>query len=62
MNPTTPQEELRPSCTVMLPRVHYPREPIAPQDCRLGPRCLVCSWRREGLIPPASPRAEARTS
>ena len=26
------------------------REPIPPEKC-LVPRCLVCAWRRAGLIP-----------
>lgn len=53
MNPNTPQGEIRPIHAV----IPYRREPIAPEDCRLGPSCLVCQWRRTGLIPPVSPHA-----
>ncbi|OZC02396.1 hypothetical protein [Rubricoccus marinus] len=26
------------------------REVIPPEACRLGPDCVVCRWRREGLL------------
>ena len=28
------------------------REVIPPERCLLGPDCLVCRWRREGLLDP----------
>ena len=61
-----PQGELRPPATAPprppapLPPVRYRREPIPPEACRLGPRCLVCLWRRAGLIPPARGHGRAR--
>ncbi|PAP75091.1 hypothetical protein [Rubrivirga marina] len=55
-----PQAEVRPADTpparptVPLLRLRgRERRAIAPEACLLGPRCLVCRWRREGLIPPA---------
>lgn len=51
---TDPLGEVRPIRGAPIPHVHFRREPIPPEACRLGPRCLVCRWRREGLIPPAS--------
>lgn len=35
------------------------REPVPPERCLLGPRCLVCQWRRAGLLDPPADPAEA---
>lgn len=63
MQLSTPQGEICPANTVgdpttvdyasplLLTRLRqYDREPIPPELCRLGPDCLVCRWRREGLL------------
>ena len=62
MNITPPQGEVRPHATfdspfsgptVPLLRLRQRgREPISPEACLLGPRCLVCRWRRAGLLDP----------
>lgn len=33
-----------------LRRLRSRHEPIQPEDCLVGPRCLVCMWRRQGLL------------
>lgn len=59
MTPSTPQGEIRPVRTVRddeypvvpllrLRRRH--RDVIPPERCLLGPDCLVCQWRRDGLL------------
>lgn len=50
-----PQDELRPSVPSSVPLLRLrraDREPIPPDRCLVGEDCLVCRWRREGLIPP----------
>lgn len=78
MNHPYTQGEVRPSDAVGSPPAvdvsvpllrlrGYRREPVLPEDCLLGPSCLVCRWRRAGLLevrlfdPPtdARDRAEA---
>ena len=68
MTPSTPQAELRPADTpvdtpvddryaVPLLRLRrHDREPVPPEACLVGPRCLVCRWRREGLLDPTAER------
>ena len=58
MNPLPPRAELRPADTPVDDRFTVPllrlrrrdREPIPPEACLVGERCLVCRWRREGLL------------
>ena len=60
----TPQDDRRPILTpasgppdlgplgssLPLLSLRGERHVIPPDDCRLGPRCLVCVWRRAGLL------------
>ncbi|PAP76366.1 hypothetical protein BSZ37_07870 [Rubrivirga marina] len=39
-----------PSVVPLLRLRGHDREPVPPEACLLGPRCLVCRWRREGLL------------
>ncbi|PAP77250.1 hypothetical protein [Rubrivirga marina] len=60
MTHSPPRDEVRPADPVADPfsgpavpllRLRRPgREAIPPEACLLGPRCLVCRWRREGLL------------
>lgn len=70
MNHSPLRGEARPIDTVAPPGSTVPllrlrrqgREPIPPERCLLGPGCLVCRWRREGLLDPpadAADRADA---
>ncbi len=43
-----------PSVVPLLRLRDRDRRAIPPEACLLGPRCLVCRWRREGLVPPAA--------
>ena len=59
------QGELRLSETVppaILRLRRSERELTPPEVCRLGPECLVCRWRREGLIPAAGIRPSASSA
>jgi len=55
MHTTPPRDEECPTDTV-YPAIPFlrlrrrEREPISPEHCLLGPDCLVCRWRREGLL------------
>ena len=51
----SPRDEVRPidpvEPTIPLLRLRQrDREPIPPERCLLGPDCLVCQWRRAGLL------------
>lgn len=74
MNTTPTQGEIRPSVTtgdpfanpyaepftVPLLRLRgYDRPVIEPEDCRV-PGCLVCQWRRAGLLDPPGPTGVVR--
>ena len=57
MHSTPPRGEVRPTDTVdyassvpLLRLRRQGREPIPPERCLLGPDCLVCRWRRAGLL------------
>ena len=67
MNTTPTQGEVRPSVTsddalaepfvVPLLRLRgHDRQVILPEDCRV-PDCLVCAWRRAGLLDHPTPRS-----
>ena len=60
-HPPRPPSEVRPTGPVggppdvtppvpLLRLRRHGREPIPPERCLLGPDCLVCRWRREGLL------------
>ena len=60
-NPADPVAvDLVPSDGLPLVRLRRPRRaPILPEQCRLGPECLVCRWRRAGLLDRPRRRGEA---
>ena len=57
MSQSPPRGEVRPIDAVdfrspvpLLRLRQHDQEPIPPECCLLGPECLVCRWRREGLL------------
>ena len=60
-NPVDPVAvDLVPPDGLPLVQLRRPRRtPIPPEQCRLGPECLVCRWRRAGLLDRPRRRGEA---
>ena len=68
MKPDPHKDEVRPTATLDPEPVETPllslrgeRRVIAPDACRLGDRCLVCRWRRAGLLDVIDDRRPPRT-